>query len=77
MQVDPIKPKLKAPASMHLKLRCDGQVSNFAFKFKMRRYVEERIAMLVRGTSAVGEKSEQIARLTAELEVRYYYTCRP
>jgi hypothetical protein len=43
----------------------------------MRRYVEERIAMLVRGTSAVGEKSEQIARLTAELEVRYYYTCRP
>jgi len=31
---------------------------------------EERIAMLVRGTSAVGEKSEQIARLTAELEVR-------
>ena len=38
MQVDPNKPTLKAPGAMHLKLRCDGPVSNFAYKFNMRRY---------------------------------------
>ena len=40
MQVDPIKPTLKAPGSMHLRLRYDGAVSNFAFKFNMCRYIE-------------------------------------
>ena len=38
VQVDPIKPTLTAPESMLLKLRCDGPVSNFAFKFNLRRY---------------------------------------
>ena len=40
MQVEPIKHKLKAPGSMLLKLRCDGSLSNVAFKFNLRRYVE-------------------------------------
>jgi hypothetical protein len=38
VQVDPIKPKMKAPGSMLLKLRCDEPPSNFAFKFNFRRY---------------------------------------
>jgi len=38
VQVDPIKPTLKAPGSKRLKLIFDGPLSNFAFKFNLRRY---------------------------------------
>jgi hypothetical protein len=38
VQVDPIKPKLKLPGTKHLKLKCDEPLSNFAFKFNLRRY---------------------------------------
>ena len=37
MQVDPIKPTLKAPGYEHLKLERENLLSNFAFKFNMRR----------------------------------------
>jgi hypothetical protein len=40
VQVDPIKAKLKAPGSKRLKLRCAEPVSNFAFKFNLRRYIK-------------------------------------
>ena len=33
-----MKPNLKPPGSKLLKLTCDGPLSNFAFKFKLRRY---------------------------------------
>jgi len=38
LQVDPIKPTLKPPGAEHLKLKCGVPPSNFAFKFKLRRY---------------------------------------
>ena len=38
MQVDPIKPKLRAPGIERLTLNCDGPLSNFAFNFNLRRY---------------------------------------
>jgi hypothetical protein len=38
VQVEPMKPLLKAPGSMILKLRYDGPLSNFAFNFNSRRY---------------------------------------
>ena len=38
MQVDPMKPTLKAPGPKHLKLNCDILLSSFAFKFYLRRY---------------------------------------
>jgi len=38
VQVDPIKPALKAPGTKRLKLRCDVLLSTSAFKFKLRRY---------------------------------------
>jgi len=41
VQVDPIKPTLKAPGSMLLKLRYDGPLSEFAFNFNLRRYNPE------------------------------------
>ena len=40
MQVQPMKPVLKPPGSALLKLRYDGPLSNFAFKFNSRRYDE-------------------------------------
>ena len=38
VQVDPIKPMLKAPGIKRLKLIRAEPLSNLAFKFKMRRY---------------------------------------
>ena len=38
MQVDPIKPTLKATESKPLKLEHEKTLSNFAFKVNVRRY---------------------------------------
>jgi len=38
VQVDPIKPTLKAPGTKRLKLGYDGLLLKFGFKFKLRRY---------------------------------------
>ena len=38
VQVDPIKPTLKAPGSQRLKLKCDTLLSTSAFNFNLRRY---------------------------------------
>ena len=38
MQVDPIKPTLNAPGAEPLKQKCDELLSNFAYKFNLRRY---------------------------------------
>ena len=52
MQVDPVKPTLKAPGIKLLKLECDKPLSNFAFKFNLRRYIKaidrEMLAFLSR-----------------------------
>ena len=40
MQVDPIKPTLKAPGTKRLKLTYHKLLSSFAFKFNLRRYLE-------------------------------------
>ena len=42
VQVDPIKPMLKAPATKRLKLEYDELLSNVAFKSNLRHYIEER-----------------------------------
>jgi len=38
VQVDPMKPTVKAPGSERLKPKCDDILSDFAFKFNLRRY---------------------------------------
>jgi len=38
VQVDPIKPTLKAPGTRRLRLNYDELLSSFAFKFNLRRY---------------------------------------
>jgi hypothetical protein len=42
VQVDPIKPILKAPRTKRLKLSYGEPPSNFAFNFKLRRYSKGR-----------------------------------
>ena len=39
VQVDPIKPTLKAPGAEPLKPECDKPLSNFAFNFNLRRHI--------------------------------------
>jgi hypothetical protein len=41
VQVDLIKPTLKAPGTKRLKLEYDGLLSDFAFKFNLRCYNKE------------------------------------
>jgi len=38
VQVEPMKPMLKGPGTKRLKLIGDELLSNFAFKFNLRRY---------------------------------------
>jgi hypothetical protein len=42
VQLDPVNSELKAPGIILMKLRCDGPLSDVAFKFKLRRYIEVR-----------------------------------
>ena len=46
MQVDPIKPMVKAPGSNLLTLKHDELPSSFAFKFNLRRYEMECLDFL-------------------------------
>jgi hypothetical protein len=43
VQVDPIKPTSKSLGTKPLKLKHDELLSIFAFKFKLRRYMVERL----------------------------------
>jgi hypothetical protein len=49
VQVDPIKPKLKAPGTKRLKLKYDDPLSKFGFKFNLRRYSVEHLTCFVPG----------------------------
>jgi hypothetical protein len=40
VQVDTLKPTLKAPGTKRLKLDFDELLSSFAFKFNLRRYAK-------------------------------------
>ena len=53
MQVDPIKPTLKAPGTKRLKLRYDGPLSNVAFKFNLRRYTKGSAGAALRHTRSM------------------------
>jgi hypothetical protein len=44
VRIDPMKPKLKAPGTERLKLKCDILLSTSAFKFLLRRYTLRRSA---------------------------------
>jgi hypothetical protein len=60
VQIDPIKPALKAPRSKRLELRYDELLSNVAFKFDLRRYIMD--AEMYDGMSTFNEATPGIAR---------------
>ena len=53
MQVDPVKPSLKAPETHHLKLNFDEVLSRFAFNFYLRRYIKGGTDVTIHGTGFV------------------------
>ena len=57
MQLDPIKPTLKAPGSKRLKLHYDASLSTFAFRFNLRRHKAAKFeAMSVKNKIAHNER---------------------
>ena len=59
MQVDPIKPTLKAPGTKRLKLKYDEPLSKFAFKFNLRRYslVQHEVSGAVYALKMLGRRA--------------------
>ena len=57
MQLDPIKPTLKAPGSKRLKLQYEKPPANSAFRFNLRRY------NLARHIVALHQKKELAIRV--------------
>ena len=64
VQVGSIKPTLKAPGTMHLKLKSDELPSNLAFKFNLRRYIKEIRTRLDRVLSDKIERPNQDVQAT-------------
>ena len=62
VQVDPIKPTLKAPGIKLLKLASDKLLSKCPFKFNLRRYTMEREAARRQGPTLVHVRA-QLERL--------------
>ena len=73
VQVDPIKPKLKAPGTKRLKVQCDEPLSNFAFKSNSRRY------MLARdySTQRIFDLSTDHKPESESEQVRHSHSCQP
>ena len=67
MQVDPIKPTLKAPGSNRLKLKIDILLSTAARKFNLSRHSKAKLLELF-------EKEEEYKRLKKEAEDRKLIT---
>jgi hypothetical protein len=59
VQVDPIKPMLKAPGTKRLKLEYDKLLSSFAFNFNLRRYTTAAVREVAARHSAVGVSSPE------------------
>ena len=59
VQVDPIKPTLKAPGTKRLKLKRVDPLSSFGFKFNLHRYIKaENIGQLTSFSGTVTRTSE-------------------
>ena len=65
-----MKPKLKPPRSKRLKLKCVVPLSNFAYKFNLRRYIPLPAVgpgMTPQQAAAVAEAKQQAAAAEAAL----------
>ena len=62
MQVDPIKPILKAPKAERLKQCFDQLLSNLAFKLDLRRYSEAARILAPGGTFVMTDNNPKVGR---------------
>ena len=62
MQVDPIKPMLKPPGTKRLRLEYDGLLSNFGFKFNLRRHTEAMKSDVVNFFYGMGVTEDKVGR---------------
>ena len=62
MQVDLIKPVLKASGTVRLKLKCDVLITNFAFKFNLRRYTLAHLTLRDRDAFFASETLRWVRR---------------
>jgi len=75
VQVDPVKPTLKAPGTKRLKLKYDEPPSNFAFKFNLHRYItalseqRQRFQAALRRQHARGGRDWQILTATSSTRI--------
>jgi hypothetical protein len=60
VQVDPIKPTLKEPGTVRLKLKYEELLSNCGFKFNLRRYSKEAIEEAQAAALALRARREQV-----------------
>jgi len=59
VQLDPIRPLLKVPGTKRLTLNCDVLLSTSAFKFNLRRYIEDIDSLtLMEGAELLWERDE-------------------
>jgi len=67
VQVDPIKPTLKAPGTKRLKLKVDDKLTKFAFNLNLRHYTEaaSSAGRSVRAGSGVGAEEAEAAVVAA------------
>jgi len=62
VQVDPIKPTLRAPGTQHLKPKCDKLLSNSAFEFNLRRYNQVKTLEEARVTAEQEREDAEVGR---------------
>ena len=76
MQLDPIKPTLKAPGTERLKLIYDELLSSFAFNFNLRRYSQGTLRYLIGEAMYGGRVSDSYDRriLNTYLVGRCWFT---
>ena len=70
VQVDPIKPTLKAPGIKRLKLKHDKPLSNVAFKFNLHRYTSASRTGGSTGTNPCRWTSSSLCRRPRRMQGR-------
>jgi hypothetical protein len=75
VQVDPIKPTLKAPGDNPLTLKYDEPLSTFAFKFNLRRYTVAvtNPDVFLPATNFAGAYGMALHSYTSELNLSHFY----
>jgi hypothetical protein len=75
VQVDPIKPNLKAPGTNRLRLNYEKLLPSFAFNLSLRRYAKERATELLQEVSGRPAILEAVYKYWTEKRKRTVGRC--